>query len=146
MSCVPAARRSPRLLCVIDEYQSLLKTSAEAERLLRTLVDRGGAYGVRTVLASRETPTSQARYGDRDAIFGRCRVRIALPGGGGVLDPANDAAAGLPLGYAVVNTAGGLGGPRGATRAHEQVVRFPDPYADPVTLAGLRHRMWRGAA
>jgi hypothetical protein len=73
-------------------------------------------------------------------------VRIALPGGSGVLDAANDAAAGLPLGSAVVNTAGGLGGPRGATRAHEQVVRFPDPYADPVALAGLRHRLWRGAA
>ena len=31
---------------------------------------------------------------------------------------------------AVVNTAGGLGGPRGATRGHERTVRFPDPHAD----------------
>lgn len=57
--------------------------------------------------------------------------------------PANHAAAALALGTAVVNTAGGLGGPRGATRAHERLVRFPDPRADRIALAGLRHRLWR---
>ncbi len=61
-------------------------------------------------------------------------MRIALPGGGDVLEPTNDSAAGLPLGAAVVNTAGGLGGPRGATRGHERTVRFPDPHADRAAL------------
>ena len=69
-------------------------------------------------------------------------MRIALPGGGDVLEPTNDAAAGLPLGTAVVNTAGGLGGPRGATRGHERMVRFPDPHADREVLSDLRHRLW----
>jgi hypothetical protein len=69
-------------------------------------------------------------------------VRVALPGGGDVLDPTNDAAAGLPLGTAVVNTAGGLGGPRGATRGHERTVRFPDPHADRAELAALRRALW----
>lgn len=136
----------PRLLCVIDDYQPLLAGAAEAEPLLRTLFAQGGAYGLHAVLASREAPGAQTRYGEPGALFGRCRLRIALPGGSTVLDAANDAAAGVPLGAAVVNTAGGLGGPSGATRAHEQVVHIPDPYADPVALAGLRHRLWRGAA
>lgn len=141
-----AGVRLPRLVCMIDEYQPLLADAAKAEASLRTLLRQGGALGVHAVLASRQAPGAQARYGEPDAIFGRCRLRIALPGGAAVLDAANDAAAGLPLGAAVINTAGGLGGPRGATRAHEQVAHFPDPYADPVALAGLRHRLWRAAS
>ncbi len=84
----------------------------------------------------------EALYAKRDSIFGQFPVRIALPGGGDVLEPTNDSAAGLPLGTAVVNTAGGLGGPRGATRGHERVVRFPDPHADRTVLSDLRHRLW----
>jgi hypothetical protein len=42
----------------------------------------------------------------------------------------------------VVNTAGGLGGPRGATRGHERIIRFPDPHADEEQLNDLRHRLW----
>ena len=63
-----------------------------------------------------------------------------------MLEPTNDSAAGLPLGTAVVNTAGGLGGPRGATRGHERTVRFPDPHADRAALSALRHRLWEGRA
>ena len=84
----------------------------------------------------------EALYAKRDSIFGQFPVRIALPGGGDVLEPTNDSAAGLPLGTAVVNTAGGLGGPRGATRGHERIVRFPDPHADRAVLSDLRHRLW----
>jgi hypothetical protein len=83
-----------------------------------------------------------ALVGKRDSIFGQVPVRVALPGGGEVLDPSNDAAASLPRGTAVVNTAGGLGGPRGATRGHERTVRFPDPYAEPAILSALRKRLW----
>ena len=43
----------------------------------------------------------------------------------------------------MVNTAGGLGGPRGATRGHEKTVRFPDPHADAQVLAALRQRLWQ---
>ena len=55
--------------------------------------------------------------------------------------PTNDAAAGLAVGSAVVNTAGGLGGPRGATRGHERLVRFPDPHDAPEVVERLRHRL-----
>jgi hypothetical protein len=131
----------PRILCVIDEFQVLLAgndaTAAEAVTLLESLARGGRSSGIHLILASRTNLGAK-----RDAIFGQFPVRIALSGGGEVLEPTNDSAAGLPLGTAVVNTAGGLGGPRGATRGHERVVRFPDPHADNAVLGDLRHRLW----
>ncbi|WP_183224359.1 FtsK/SpoIIIE domain-containing protein [Actinoplanes campanulatus] len=136
----------PRVLCVIDEFQVLLAgndpMAAEAVALLESLARKGRSYGIHLVLASQTVLGVEALYAKRDSIFGQFPVRIALPGGGDVLEPTNDAAAGLPMGSAVVNTAGGLGGPRGATRGHERVVRFPDPHADQRLLSDLRHRLW----
>ena len=60
-----------------------------------------------------------------------------------MLEATNDSAASLPIGRAVVNTAGGLGGPRGATRGHEKTVRFPDPHSDTQVLSALRQRLWQ---
>lgn len=129
----------PRIACLVDGVDQLLdgddQVAHEAAELLQALARQGGQVGIHLVLAGGAVPPGP--------VAAQCRVRVALPGGAAALDPANGAAAALPLGTAVVNTAGGLGGPRGATRAHEQVVRFPDPYADQVALAGLRHRMWR---
>jgi hypothetical protein len=134
----PGAPPVPRIVCMIDDVGRLLAgddpVAGEAAALLAELAQPGGR-GIHLVLASPTVPPP--------AIASHCRVRIALPGGAAALDPANDAAAGLSLGMAVVNTASGLGGPRGATRAHEQLVRFPDPRGDRLTLAGLRHRLWR---
>ncbi|WP_083972027.1 FtsK/SpoIIIE domain-containing protein [Actinoplanes awajinensis] len=139
-------RPLPRVLCVIDEFQVLLAgndpTAAEAVSLLESLARKGRSYGIHLVLASQTVLGVEALYAKRDSIFGQFPVRIALPGGGDVLEPTNDSAAGLPLGSAVVNTAGGLGGPRGATRGHERVVRFPDPHADQRLLSDLRHKLW----
>lgn len=129
-------RLLPRLVCLVDEVAPLVSDPAgEPAGLLRELVTRGGPVGVHLVLAGRQLPP--------EPIAARCRVRIALPGGADALDPANHAAAALATGTAVINTASGLGGPRGAIRAHERLVRFPDPGADPTALAGLRHRLWR---
>lgn len=119
----PAAG-APRAVCLLDGLHAV--TDAAARSALRSLAMGGANQGVHLVLAGDGVPP-------RD-VAANCTVRIALPGGQ-VLDPANDAATGLVLGSAVVNTASGLGGPRGATRAHERLVRFPDPYADPVALA-----------
>jgi hypothetical protein len=116
-----------RVLCVVDGLHALPDPGAHAA--LRALSQ---VEGLHLVLAGEGVPPGP--------VAELCRIRIALPGGR-VLDPANDAAAGLALGQAVVNTAGGLGGPRGATRAHEQRVHFPDPRADPVALAELRRRL-----
>lgn len=136
----------PRILCVIDEFQVLLAgndpMAAEAVGLLESLARKGRSYGIHLILASQTVLGVEALYTKRDSIFGQFPVRIALPGGGDVLEPTNDSAAGLPLGTAVVNTAGGLGGPRGATRGHERMVRFPDPHADKGVLGDLRHRLW----
>ncbi|MEV8509523.1 FtsK/SpoIIIE domain-containing protein [Actinoplanes sp. NPDC051475] len=136
----------PRVLCVIDEFQVLLAgndpTATEAVQLLESLARKGRSYGIHLVLASQTVLGVEALYAKRDSIFGQFPVRIALPGGGDVLEPTNDSAAGLPLGTAVVNTAGGLGGPRGATRGHERIVRFPDPHADRGVLSDLRHKLW----
>lgn len=129
----------PRVVCVLDEVAGLVagddSLAREADTLLRELAQHGGRVGIHLILAGRTLPPPP--------VAGQCRVRIALPGGAPALDPANDAADALALGTAVVNTAGGLGGPRGATRAHEKLVRFPDPYADRTALAGLRHWLWR---
>jgi S-DNA-T family DNA segregation ATPase FtsK/SpoIIIE len=153
----------PRILCVLDSFRLLLDTdtdtdhgdstggsgdtdplAAEARSRLESLARRSRAYGVHLVLVNRAV--SDPGYGQRDSVYGQFPVRVALPGGGEVLEPTNDAAAGLPLGSAVVNTAGGLGGPRGATRGHERVVQFPDPQADPGALGTLRHRLWQARA
>ncbi|SBT48987.1 FtsK/SpoIIIE family protein [Micromonospora auratinigra] len=133
----------PRIVCVIDNFPLLLR---DRDRLATDLLARldglaraARAYGIHLVLAGEG---DLGIGGPRDPLLGQFPVRVALPGGSAVLEPANDAAAGLPVGSAVVNTAGGLGGPRGATRGHERMVRFPDPHEDPEVLADLRHRLW----
>jgi hypothetical protein len=139
-------RPMPRILCVIDEFQVLLAgndpMATEAVGLLESLARKGRSYGIHLILASQTVLGVEALYAKRDSIFGQFPVRVALPGGGDVLEPTNDSAAGLPLGTAVVNTAGGLGGPRGATRGHERIIRFPDPHADRDALGDLRHKLW----
>ena len=126
------ATGAPRAVCLLDGLHAV--TDNAAHSVLRSLAAGGPDGGVHLVLAGDGIPS-----GD---LAAHATVRIALPGGQ-VLDPANDAATGLVLGTAVVNTAGGLGGPRGATRAHERLVRFPDPYAEPAALAGLHRRLSR---
>ncbi|WP_197698483.1 FtsK/SpoIIIE domain-containing protein [Micromonospora viridifaciens] len=133
----------PRIVCVIDNFPLLLR---ERDRLatdflarLEALARAARAYGIHLILAGEG---DLGIGGPRDPLLGQFPVRVALPGGAAVLEPTNDAAAGLPVGSAVVNTAGGLGGPRGATRGHERMIRFPDPHADPDVLATLRQRLW----
>jgi hypothetical protein len=135
-----------RVLCVIDEFQVLLQGSdrlaRDAVAALESLARKGRSYGIHLILSSQTVRGIESLYTKRDSIFGQFPVRIALPGGGDVLDPLNQAANPLGLGEAIVNTAGGLGGPAGASRAHERLVRFPDPHAEPEVLAALRRRLW----
>ncbi|WBB48738.1 FtsK/SpoIIIE domain-containing protein [Verrucosispora sp. WMMA2044] len=141
-------RPLPRVVCVVENLQVLLterdRLSAEVAARLDALARTGRAYGVHLVLAGEGDLGLGTRSdgGQRDSLPGQFPVRVALPGGGAVLAPTNDAAAGLPVGSAVVNTAGGLGGPRGAIRGHERMVRFPDPADEPEAVTGLRHRLW----
>ncbi|MEN3611257.1 FtsK/SpoIIIE domain-containing protein [Plantactinospora sp. ZYX-F-223] len=139
-------RPTSRILCVLDEYALLLAEEdaigTEALARLESVARRGRSAGVHLILTGRPAPALAALRARRDSFLGQFPVRVALPGGADVLEPANDSAAGLPLGTAVVNTAGGLGGPRGATRGHERTIRFPDPHADQGALSGLRHRLW----
>jgi hypothetical protein len=136
----------PRIVCVIDEFPVLLQGNDALARdcltLLESLVRRGRTYGIHLVLASRSALSAEALYARRDSGVGQFPVRIALPGGSDVLDPLNQAAGQLGLGEAIVNTAGGLGGPAGASRAHERRVEFPDPYAEPEVPATVRHKLW----
>ncbi|MGC5017523.1 FtsK/SpoIIIE domain-containing protein [Micromonospora sp. DT47] len=137
----------PRIVCVIDNFPLLLadRDPAAAEVLagLDGLARSGRAYGIHLVLAGAGDLGIGAGPAPRDSVLGQFPVRVALSGGGPVLMPTNDAAAGLSVGSAVVNTAGGLGGPRGATRGHERLVRFPDPHDEPDTVERLRHRLWK---
>ncbi|BCJ71530.1 hypothetical protein CS0771_10740 [Catellatospora sp. IY07-71] len=140
-------RQLPRLVCVLDEFPVLLSgadpIAAEALGLLESIGRRGRGCGVHLILVSQTVRGIEALHARRDSLFGQVPVRVALPGGGDALEATNDAAATLPLGCAVVNTAGGLGGPRGATRGHEKTVRFPDPDADAQVLSALRQRLWQ---
>lgn len=136
---------APRVVCVVDEFQVLVqgtdRLAREAVALLESLARKGRSYGIHLVLASQTMRGVESLYSKRDSIFGQFPVRVALPGGGDVLDPLNRAADPLDLGQAIINTAGGLGGPSGALRAHERLVEFPDPHADPGLLRELRHRL-----
>ena len=137
----------PRIVCVIDEFQVLLggtdRIATEAVTLLESVARKGRSFGIHLILASQTVRGIEALYAKRDSIFGQFPVRIALPGGADVLEPTNESAAALQLGTAIVNTAGGLGGPRGSRRAHEKLVRFPDPHADQQILTALRQRLWQ---
>ena len=137
----------PRIVCVIDEFQVLLggtdRIAMEAVALLESVARKGRSFGIHLILASQTVRGIEALYAKRDSIFGQFPVRVALPGGADVLEPTNESAATLQLGSAIVNTAGGLGGPRGSRRAHEKLVRFPDPHADQQILTALRQRLWQ---
>jgi DNA segregation ATPase FtsK/SpoIIIE, S-DNA-T family len=137
----------PRIVCVIDEFQVLLagtdRIATEAVALLESVARKGRSFGIHLILASQTVRGIEALYAKRDSIFGQFPVRVALPGGADVLEPTNESAATLQLGSAIVNTAGGLGGPRGSRRAHEKLVRFPDPHADQQILTALRQRLWQ---
>ncbi|MGH3712484.1 MAG: FtsK/SpoIIIE domain-containing protein [Micromonosporaceae bacterium] len=129
----------PRILAVIDEFQVLFagndKLASEAAGLLEDLARKGRSYGVHLILASQTTSGIEALYSKGEAIFGQFGMRVALAGGGNVLDTLNTAADGLPVGTAVVNTAGGVAG-------HNLLVRFPNAHAEEETLTQVRQWMW----
>ncbi|MER7331870.1 MULTISPECIES: FtsK/SpoIIIE domain-containing protein [unclassified Micromonospora] len=130
----------PRIVAVIDEFHVLLAgndaLARESVDLLEELARKGRSYGVHLVLASQSMTGVEALYGRAEAIFGQFALRVALPGGGGVLDPLNEAAHTLPVGSAVLNTAAGAVGA-------DIVVRFPDAHAAAAELAALRHELWQ---
>jgi len=95
----PLARRPetlPRIVCVIDEFQVLVQGSdrlaREAVAALESLARKGRSYGIQLILASQTVRGVESLYTKRDSIFGQFPVRVALPGGGDVLDPLNQAA------------------------------------------------------
>ncbi len=137
---LPADTAVPRIVAVIDEFQVLLAgndpIARESVNLLEELARKGRSYGVHLVLASQSTTGIEALYGRAEAVFGQFALRVALPGGGGVLDQLNDAAATLPVGSAVVNTAAGVPGAN-------TVIRFPDVSAAAGELTRLRHELWQ---
>ena len=127
----------PRVVTVIDEFQVLFAGNDDVARrasaLLEDVARKGRSYGVHLVLASQTASGIEALQTKLEAIFGQFPLRVALAGGGGVLDPLNAAADGLPVGTAVVNDAGGIPGAN-------TVVRLP--LADPVATRDLRRRLW----
>ena len=123
--------RIPRIVCVIDEFQVLLggddRVARQAVALLESVARKGRSYGIHLILASQTLRGVEALYTKRDSIFGQFPVRIALPGGGDVLDSRNNAADALRLGTAIVNTAGGLGGPSRRVPRARAPRRLPGP-------------------
>ncbi|GAA4961544.1 FtsK/SpoIIIE domain-containing protein [Actinoplanes utahensis] len=128
----------PRLVVVIDEFQVLFGANdalaRDAVAALEDLARKGRSYGIHLILASQTLAGIEALYTKKDSIFGQFPLRIALPGGSGILEPGNTAADGLPVGSAVVNNAGGV-------EQANRIVRFPE--ADPASLAAQRHIVWQ---
>ncbi|MFC5922631.1 FtsK/SpoIIIE domain-containing protein [Micromonospora vulcania] len=137
---LPRDNPLPRIVAVIDEFHVLLAgndaLARESVDLLEELARKGRSYGVHLVLASQSMTGIEALYGRAEAIFGQFALRVALPGGGGVLDQLNESAAALPIGSAVINTAAGAVGA-------DTVLRFPDAHAAASDLAALRHALWQ---
>ncbi|MFG1674962.1 FtsK/SpoIIIE domain-containing protein [Micromonospora sp. NPDC049282] len=135
---LPPNARPPRIVTVVDEFHVLFAgndaLARQAVDLIEELARKGRSYGLHLVLASQSTTGIEALYGRAEAIFGQFPLRIALPGGDAVLDPRNDAARGLTVGTAVVNTAAGAPGA-------DVEVRFPDAHAAATDLAALRHEL-----
>jgi hypothetical protein len=129
----------PRIVTVIDEFHVLFASNdalaREATSLLEELARKGRSYGIHLVLASQTVSGVEALYGKSDSIFGQFPLRVALPGGAGILDVLNTSAANLPLGSAVVNTVGGAAGA-------DTVVRFPDAHGSAAEIAALRRSLW----
>ncbi len=127
----------PRILAVIDEFQVLFAgndaLAQQAVDLLEEVARKGRSYGVHMVLASQTMSGIPALYTKTEAIFGQFPMRVALAGGGGILDLLNKAADTLTVGTAIINTEAG------AAEANT-VVRLP--YAEPAAVAELRHRLW----
>lgn len=127
----------PRIVAVIDEFQVLFAgnddTARHAGSALEDLARKGRSFGVHLVLASQTASGIEALQTKIEAIFGQFPLRVALAGGGSVLDPLNTAAAALPVGTAVVNASGGVPGA-------DTVVRLP--YADPESMSALRRTLW----
>ncbi len=130
----------PRILAVIDEFHVLFagndRLAREAADLMEELARKGRSYGVHLILASQTTSGVEALYTRSESIFGQFPLRIALAGATGVLDPLNNAAAGLPVGTAVANDAAGIVG-------HNRLFRFPDAHADAARLHWLRRELWQ---
>ncbi|BCJ63297.1 FtsK/SpoIIIE domain-containing protein [Polymorphospora rubra] len=137
---LPRDRPTPRVVAVIDEFHVLFAgndaVAREAVALLEELARKGRSYGIHLVLASQSMSGIEALYGKIDPIFGQFPLRLALPGGNGVLHQLNEAAGTLPIGSAVVNAAAGLAGAN-------TTIRFPDAHADPGAVARLRHELWQ---
>ena len=138
--------RMPRIVCLLEEFPLLLagddRIASDAATLLDGLARRGRGYGIHLILSASTTTGIGSLAAKRDSVFGQFPVRIALPGGSEVLDVQNSSADQLRLGTAIVNMAGGLGGPAGASRAHERLVDFPDPGAEAKTLSSARRKLW----
>ncbi|MGS2615225.1 FtsK/SpoIIIE domain-containing protein [Micromonospora sp. LZ34] len=125
----------PRIVAVVDGFDLLLAgddaLADEAVDLLAELVGANGSSGVHLVLAG-PSPTA-ALPGRAEAVLRRLPLRVALPGGGGVLDPGDDRADTLPIGSAVLSTAAGT----------DTVLRFPDAHAAGGELARLHRELWQ---
>jgi S-DNA-T family DNA segregation ATPase FtsK/SpoIIIE len=128
----------PRLVAVVDEFQVLFAgndvIAREAAGALEDLARKGRSYGIHMILASQTVAGIEALYTKKDSIFGQFPLRIALPGGSAILDPMNTAAEALPVGTAVVNSAGGVA-------EANRIVRFP--HADPASVAAQRQKLWQ---
>src|SRR5262249_9092741 len=105
----------------------------EAVATLEELARKGRSYGIHLILASQTIAGIEALYTKRDSIFGQFPLRVALPGGSGVLDVGNPAADGLSVGTPIISPVAGRAGSTWLVRL---------PHADPAAVAEQRRTLW----
>ncbi|MCA2215509.1 FtsK/SpoIIIE domain-containing protein [Jidongwangia harbinensis] len=129
--------RCPRTVAIVDEFQVLLSgndaVARRAVEMLEEIARKGRSYGIHLVLASQTLAGIEALYTKNDSIFGQFALRIALAGGGGVLDKLNDAASTLVLGEAVINPLAGI--------AEANLVAHV-PHAEPSEVTRYVSQLW----
>lgn len=106
--------RWPRILVVIDEFQELLKGNDQvAKNCVARLIDlakQGRSHGIHLLLSTQNLSGMTSLIGVKDALFGQCTLRIAMPHARDVLAMANTRADELPKWHALINTASGSPG------------------------------------
>ena len=142
----------PRILIVIDEYQSLFEGTAETAALLSELVRKGRTYGIHIAMFSQRALSDSARSGFTPGLKDYFTTRILLKAPQSAArhlfaDRASDTgrentavaqAALLERGHAILNTEGGQ-----TQRANRQVQVFY-PAGDDISRVLGRLRADRG--
>lgn len=132
-----SARKLPRILLIIDEFQKLVnldnyKMAAKVNALLEDVAKRGRAFGIHLLLCTQSLKSSKLEQTTRNQLGLRIVFKLHKSECGGFFDYNNEAPAALTQkGEAIYNT------DNGQPKANEKImVDYIDESEIPMLLAG----------